>query len=61
MNVSGSGSMKLSLEAREISAVITGSGGIELNGTGTEANEMDAIITGSGSFEVQKLDFRLKM
>jgi len=54
--VSGSGSLKLArLEAREVSAEVTGSGDIVVNGSGTDGNELDATITGSGNIKAEGL------
>jgi hypothetical protein len=50
MNVSGSGSIKLTeLNAREVSATITGSGNIDI-ASGQAQNEIEVVITGSGSY-----------
>lgn len=58
INVSGSGSVKIhKLESREVSAVITGSGNINLAGSGVDQGELKVVITGSGSFSAEELPF----
>lgn len=56
LNVSGSGSVKIhKLESPDVSAIITGSGDINLAGTTNNQGQLDAMITGSGSFNAEEL------
>lgn len=47
-NISGSGDLKMAVEADEVKCMVTGSGTMELRG---EANEQKLTITGSGDIE----------
>jgi hypothetical protein len=54
--ISGSGSLRIAnLSAREISAEVTGSGDIIVNGSGADNAELDATITGSGNIKAEGL------
>lgn len=54
-NISGSGSLKMAVEADEVNCMVTGSGTMELRG---KASEQKLTITGSG--DVESYDLRTK-
>lgn len=56
ISVTGSGDIKLEIDADEIKGKVTGSGDILLMG---QANELDCGVTGSGDFDAFKLKAKL--